>query len=761
MKRPFLWFLVGIISGIVFGRYVDCTCLKLFLFFVVYKLLAFALFKKFGNKEMLAIPIIAVIGAVMCTNAMNMDKNIVKLTDTDRQMLYGTVISTDISQNGRTVINTDVDYISDMKSSVSKSAKIKIYCNEAKDKFQPGDVIKANGKILPYSEPTNPYQMNYRVYMFSNGYVSSFWAYDTEKIGYTNGIIYTAEKTRYKINSFFDETMPEREASVAKALVTGYKSDIPSETRDTYIRLGISHVLAVSGLHVSIAALVVIYFMTKVLKLNKRIAVIPASLVLIVYLFISGFSPSAIRAVIMSVTSYVGIFLYREREMINTSAFAAFIMLLINPLYLWNTSFQLSFTGVAAVITAARLTEKNKELNKVGKSILFSVIAWIITSPAVMYFFGGVSLISVISNILLVPIISALTVVLMLAGALSLLLRFPAELLSIVARNVLTVYNNLAEKLSGFDIVYLNTAKPSFLAVVVIYIFIFGVLLNQKHKKRQLMFCIAGIICALVYVNTYINMPAESVFFDAGQGDASLINIPGRLVAVVDGGPSDGDEIVDYLEAKGEKADLVFVSHMDSDHLNGVLRLIETDMAECAVISDVSHENKENYDKFIKAAFKHNVKIIKMSEGDSIKVGDNCVFNCLYPPENYDGEENEGSLVISFDYYGTKILFTGDIDSKAEKKIVEDGKNISCDIIKIPHHGSKYSSSEIFIEKTNAGYAVIEAEKNNQYGFPTQEVMDRLEENNIESYVTGLDGAVMVKMDKDGNYKIKTYRNGN
>ena len=247
MKRPFLWFLVGIISGIVFGRYVDCTCLKLFLFFVVYKLLAFALFKKFGNKEMLAIPIIAVIGAVMCTNAMNMDKNIVKLTDTDRQMLYGTVISTDISQNGRTVINTDVDYISDMKSSVSKSAKIKIYCNEAKDKFQPGDVIKANGKILPYSEPTNPYQMNYRVYMFSNGYVSSFWAYDTEKIGYTNGIIYTAEKTRYKINSFFDETMPEREASVAKALVTGYKSDIPSETRDTYIRLGISHVLAVSG----------------------------------------------------------------------------------------------------------------------------------------------------------------------------------------------------------------------------------------------------------------------------------------------------------------------------------------------------------------------------------------------------------------------------------------------------------------------------------------------------------------------------------
>ena len=137
------------------------------------------------------------------------------------------------------------------------------------------------------------------------------------------------------------------------------------------------------------------------------------------------------------------------------------------------------------------------------------------------------------------------------------------------------------------------------------------------------------------------------------------------------------------------------------------------------------------------------------------------MFNCLYPPENYDGEENEGSLVISFDYYGTKILFTGDISSASEKEIVEDGKNISCDIIKIPHHGSKYSSSEIFIEKTNAGYAVIEAEKNNQYGFPTQEVMDRLEENNIESYVTGLDGAVTVIMDKDGNYKIKTYRNGN
>ena len=249
--------------------------------------------------------------------------------------------------------------------------------------------------------------------------------------------------------------------------------------------------------------------------------------------------------------------------------------------------------------------------------------------------------------------------------------------------------------------------------------------------------------------------PAEIVFFDAGQGDASIIHISEKFTAVVDGGPSGEAEntVIPYLNAKGEKTDVLFITHMDSDHSGGALELIENDMTELVVVSDTKHN--EILDKVIDEADKNNIEVYYASAGDKF-VTDRYTVECLYPfYGDMTAEENESSLVLKADIDGIKILFTGDIEYEDEIRLMDS--DIECDIIKIAHHGSNTSSSAEFIEKTNADIAVIEAGENNIYGFPHKQVLDTLEEYGVETYITGENGAVKVVLKKDG-YDVKTYK---
>lgn len=758
MKRPFVWFLLSLIAGTAAGRYIECTFLNMFLFFVFFAAVSAVFTMRLKIYEPMYMPFIAIIGMMLCSTSLAPKSREVQIMVNKEVIISGTVRNSYVSDSGKTAFTVDADIISYGYNTCTDKLKIIAYADDAN--ISPGDIIRAEGKLYSFDEPTNPYQSNYKIYMLSNGYDYSMWCEGISLTGQkSNELIYNIEKAREYVNNFFDSSMPEREAGVAKALTTGYKDDISEETRENFKRLGISHVLAVSGLHVTIVSYLILYIGIEVLGLQKRKAVLVAAAVLMFYLFFTGFSPSAVRAVMMSVITFTGLLLYKNSDRINTAAFSAFVMLCINPLYLWNVSFQLSYIGIAAVIAAMEILDDSEEdtrRSKFSDAVMFSAIAWVVISPAAMYYYKGVSLIAIVSNLIFVPVISIVTCIAMVAALLSFVQFGLAHACSNIVYFILNIYNNITEKLSENMLAYMDVSRPSLTQVAVIYAFMLAVLL--LHQKKQIkifaatVFAVSLVFSALKFVNS----PAEIVFFDVGQGDASAIYIPRRLTAVIDGGPEGGAEnsVIPYLEAKGEKVDLLFVTHMDSDHVTGAMSLIKKGLVMRAIISDTVHKNEENLAEFLSLANICGVPVIYTNKGDRFNIGEDCYFECLYPDGGFEDSENNASLVIKFKYDDTSFLFTGDIDENTEKNILNE--DIECDVIKIAHHGSKTSSSEDFINKTGAKTAVIQAAKDNIYGFPSDQVLDTLEKLDIDTYVTGNDGAV-VMYDDGNNIKIKTF----
>lgn len=742
MRRPFVWFLTSLIIGITAGRYS----------FGLVALAAVAsagLFASLKNRiaEPMFMPLITVIGILLCTGAFTpSDKNTEALAGEDVTVV-GTVRSFYITVSGKAAITLDADLITDGVTENEK--RLKIFVTADKADIAAGDVIEADGRLYSFELPENPYQMDYRTYMMSKGYDYSFYSTQLRNTGRReNEFIYKIERARENVNRFFDGIMPEREAGMAKALSTGYKYDVTDDTEELFRNLGISHVLAVSGLHVSVIAGFLFFLLTYVCKIRKRAAIPFVCALLILYLAFTGFSPSACRAVVMSVTALAAFMLYKNSDRFNTIAFSAFIMLCINPLYLWNVSFQLSYAGITAVAVAVDMVGEAKYTGKLSKTAMFSIVVWIITTPLVMYYFGGVSLIAPITNILIVPYLSMVTGMAMIAAMLS------ATSLGAAAGNMvytlLNLYNSVADRISDSRL-YMNTARPSLLALAVIYVFIFACVAFRKRKTAVKITAGLFSAAAAVWIAVQMNAPAEIVFFSAGQGDASAVYVPGEILAVIDGGPKGGAEksVIPYVEAKSKKADLLFITHMDADHSTGALELIERNMVRQVVISDAEHSEKIN--QVLCSAEKNNIPVFYAAEGDTFLSGD-VIIECLYPYYGMEHEENSTSLVLKIKYGDTSVLFTGDIEEQDEEYLLDS--DIDCDIIKIAHHGSKTSSTYEFLNKTGADIAVIEADDNNIYGFPHKEVVDRLNELGMDIYVTGQDGAVTV-YDNGENFRIK------
>lgn len=750
MKRPFVWFAVGLITGILSAAYLNTVVFAA----VIIIIAAVSVLLGTKNKvyEYFYVPVLCAAGFILCSHALNVYTYPGAVLDNKDVYVSGTVRSYYIKEDGNAAINLETNRI--VFDDGVYNDKIKIFVTSENINVRAGDIIKVRGRLYGYDEPTNPYQTNYKMYMFSNGYGCNMWAESLENTGIDNdGLIYKIEKARENANDFFDSIMSEDAASVIKALTTGYKYDIDEDTRNNYKNLGISHLLAVSGIHVSVIAGAIFVLLTKILKIRRRAAMPIASVFLVLYLFFTGVSPSAMRAVMMTITFYVGYMISRNGDRLNITAFSAFIMLILSPMYLWNVSFQLSYAGITAVALTEDIIKDYKNIGNLSKALMFSLLVWIMTTPLTMYYFGGVSIIAPITNILFVPFLSFSTGLGILAALLSIFGE--GIIVGKIAGRMIVIYNTFGDKI-GTEGFYMDTMKPSLLAVIGIYAFILLVI-YFRNSKRKLICTSAGFSAfCIVYAAVMAASPAKIVFFDAGQGDASAVYIPGKFMAVIDGGPDGGAEssVIPYIQSKSGKADILFISHTDTDHAEGALEIIERGLTKSVVLSDYADPGRAV--EIIRTAEKMNIPVSFADAGDSFG-NEICRIECLYPIDGWAESENETSLVLKFSVGETDVLFTGDISSDSETELLKS--DIDCDIIKAAHHGSKNSSSEEFLRMTGAEFAVIEAEENNIYGFPHMDVIQRLDDLNIETYVTGRDGAVTFYLDESGKIEdIKTFK---
>ena len=616
------------------------------------------------------------------------------------------------------------------------------------------------------------------------------------------------ENVRKKFSVFIDESVPAREAGVLKALIIGDQNSISKQIREDFNRTGTSHVLSISGLHVGIVATVSFLFFKTILSYfnfflwkawTKKGAAILSLIPVIIYGLLAGMPPSTQRAVVMVSVFLLSFFVERDQDAINTLAVAALLILAVHPPSLFMISFQLSFISVFFIVLGMNYTlyRKNKKdevdkgwlpglRRKVTAFFLVSLFATIGTLPVVMYYFNRISLVGLAANCIAVPLIGFAVVS---AGLLSFLLHPLSIVLSvwlIKADSVILEFAlEILKYFAQLPFSAVKTVTPSVFEIVLYYLFLFTVfvflkriIINKETEKTGSVFesimSRAPFIALIILIiagyadlwhwldKRFFHKDLRVTSVDVGQGTSSLLELPGGYNVLVDGGGFSDNDMFDVGEniiapflwkKKINTVDLLVLSHTDSDHLNGLLYIADNFNVK-EIWSNGEAADSLGYKKFLEIIKKKN---IKMQIFEDIKKGraiNGVMFKILYPEADFmekteKWRKGDNSSLVLKTVFGTKsFLFTGDIKARGEADIIKvAGGLLKSTVIVVPHHGSKTSSTQEFIDQVDPKIAIISAGWKNRYKFPNPLVLDRYKQKMCEIYRTDENGAVLMSTD--------------
>lgn len=572
-------------------------------------------------------------------------------------------------------------------------------------------------------------------------------------------------KLRNSIIETLDKYLPPEESSVVAGMLIGYTAKMPEELEENFRRAGLSHVMAVSGANIAFLLAPLLWLLKKI-GFNPRWSSAIAFPAMILYVFATGMEASVVRAAVMAGVALTGMLLWRKSDIYCSMALSAIIILLGNSFMLFDLGFILSFSATLfLVIFYKPIFEKlPAKLPKSIKDILAGTIAAQLgVIPVIAYCFNTFSIISVLSNLIVVPLTGLLTIL----GALAVILGnvfLPAGLavgfLSRIAADVIIFLTRTA---SGIPWAEINIATPSFILVVIYYfLLLYFRFFHHKIGKEAAKPLAAAIlaVCGVLIIMTSIPDRALMIYFaDVGQGDCALIRTPAGHNIIVDGGGSINDEkgsftgehiVVPLLyNLNMTQIDLMVASHGHMDHIGGLKTVLDKVKVKSLIVAEAPDiEMKELTDK----ALGIGIPVARMKEGDIIYQEDGLIIEAIYPlseewlmPNASVVNSNELSLVVRLDYGDFNALFTGDISSEIEKRIMNDKANLGCDLLKVAHHGSKYSSDNRFLAEADPSLAVISAGRN-RYGHPSPETLERLSAKGATILQTIENGGILVEV---------------
>ena len=655
---------------------------------------------------------------------------------------------------------SDVSIISDNGArSYKKKILVNVYSDIADYRTVLWDRVYITGEVSIPKERSNPGTFDYRRYLKSIGIRCIITAENIENVKKAGGIAALLKSAKCRTADIFESALGD-DSAVVMGLLFGETSGIDEDIIETFRRGGTAHVLAVSGLHLGLLYSFLCRFKRKKRSIPADIAIV---LALSAYTALAGFTASVVRACLMIFIHIAGNHLNRRYDLISSTCVSMIIILAVNPMQIYSAGFQMSFLAVITLGIMIPLIQKKI------KGILLPMIA-VQTGmvPYTMYVFNYVSLTSVISNIPVYFIAAAM---------------IPAGI-SVIAFCWLPVIAKPAAMITGLfvklllwcnDFTYMggvftfDVASPSVIFLAVYYIFIFYMcseagqiaLIRRNYKKIAAVFA-AAVICGAgcsVYLSDGFEK-TDMVFVDVGQGDCLHIKAGGKNL-LIDGGGSFNynvgkSTLKPYLLKNGvTKIDMAIATHLHTDHYQGLKELSQTYRIKKLGVYEANSVN-ENH---LKKEFKTD-EILYLAAGDVINMGRNVSVEVLSPDRGNpldEKDENKNSLVLRVNVKGSSVLMTGDIDEKGEKTLIAD-TDIKADILKIAHHGSRYSSCEKFIAVAAPKIAVIQVGKNT-YGHPSEEVIKRLEEHKITVLRNDEQGAVGIRVNKAGDFGIVTMRN--
>lgn len=623
-----------------------------------------------------------------------------------------------------------------------------------------GATCEVKGVIEVPDQSTNPGQFNYRQYLTTKGIHYQLVVnqiFDMKCSG--SGYMHRVYKLRDNLITYVVKKLPENTSAWLSAIVFGDDSLLPKDTIELFQRWSLSHLLAISGLHVGLVLALLYFTLVRLFGLTKENAQWSILLFLPLYAVLAGGEPSVIRASAMGFVFIALNKLHIKWSVSDVLSFIFLLLLIVDKYIIYQIGFQFSFLVTFGILLSHKWLLQNG--SSFFQMLKLSFISQLMILPIYLAYFSTFQPFSILLNMIIVPYFSFFLIP-------SLFILFILSPVKPIASIISSLVNFLQEYMLAF-VTYIDSSFSASLttgtlplSITAIYYVFFFLLMKNLHYKNLIKAFGYGILLVVVLlsgaIKPYVSDIGYVTMLDIGQGDAFVLELPYRKgVVLIDAGASfsfDSGEptekvykqvIKPYLLSRGiNKIDAIFISHEDTDH-NGSLSFI---MEEFKVDAVVVSQFYEFAIQDIASLNKSGVELLRLKENTSVEIGGES-FKILGPKKDQNSS-NANSLVVYGELGGESWLFTGDIGVEEERILLLDYPDLKVDILKVAHHGSNTSTDDEFIQQLRPKYALISAGKNNRYGHPTQEVINTLEKYEITVLRTDQDGAVQFRF-KKGN----------
>ncbi len=648
---------------------------------------------------------------------------------------YNTTPKSKYNKNANEVTGTITNCTkTDYNYQITIKGKENLIINYNKEfKCKLGIKIKAHGTLEKPNTNTIFNGFNYQKYLLSKKINYIFKAHTIKIINNNPSALYKIKNNlQNKINTY-------QSKDYLNAFILGNSKNIEEDIINSYQINGISHLLAISGMHITLLSTIILFILNKISK-HKKLNYLIVIIFLLFYMFLTNFSPSVVRATLMFIILTIKNNLNLKINTLYILYLICGIYLMYNPYMIYHIGFLFSFIITFYLILFSKLINKHK--NYISKTLMISFIAFLASLPIQINNFFSINILSPLINIIFVPLVS--------------LIIYPLSLITLIIKPLDIVLINLINIMETLSLILTNisiniTLKHIELFFIIIYYLIITYAL-YKLTKRKLSGLIILIITLIIHTNiNYIEKDSTLTMIDVGQGDSILIKLDHNKgnILIDTGGqiPFDNkkpydlakNKIIPYLKSEGiSKLDYLILTHGDFDHAGMAQNLIKN-----FKINNILLNSKHNNDlekQIIKVANKNNIKYKNINEA-TLKIANT---NIQFLGSQTSSSENDDSLIIYTKIGKQNILLMGDAEEEREKYILDTYNLNKVDILKVGHHGSKTSTSPELIKQVRPKISLISAGKNNLYGHPHKQTLKTLKNSKI--LITQKDGSVKINL---------------
>ncbi len=633
-----------------------------------------------------------------------------------------------------------------------------------------GSILQIRGKIAVYPGATNEGEFDQQKYWKIQKI--DFQLRDAMILGSTKSFNYWNEylyQCKNKCEKVYEVILEDSHASILKAMVLGNRKTLDQETKSLYQRNGIAHILAISGLHISLIGMG-IYLILRRLYLPISCASFASIFIMFNYGIMTDMSSSACRAIVMFAIHLLAKTAKRSYDMLTAMTLSAVCIIVEQPEYVFYTGFQLSFGAIIAIgLVCPAFRHWCHSKVKCVSSLVTSFSISITTMPIILFSYYEIPTYAILLNLIIIPLMALLLLFGLAIIPIGSISAYYGKIVALPCIGILTLYNwlcHMAELLPGHSWI---AGKPSVMQIIIFYIGL-GVLVccYEKISWQGAMLMLTVILSILTIK---VNDDLTVTMIDVGQGDGFCIQNPTGNTYLIDSGSSSKDkvgtyQVIPFLKSRGiRELQYVFATHSDKDHINGIEEIIEQSgdgngiRMNHLVLPGIGRSDQDNaYQDMIDTAKSKKITVIYMNAGDILTDGE-VSFTCLHPQKGFVPDSaNAYSNVLWLSYRKFDALFTGDVEENGEKALIEALKGnlfknaekkekVHLEILKVAHHGSKNSTSDDLLTQSNPEIGLLSCGLHNSYGHPHKELLERLEQNHIPYVMTSREGAVQIRTD--------------